>query len=213
MPTLGYEGSLLRAIGHWVNDENIEEWLKKGVPVLVEKDTHLFSYVLASDTGFAPNVSDGYCTLACCKPKIRSAARVGDWVMGTLPKSIDQNRLGYIMRINEILSFDDYFNDERFKNKHHSEEDLSHDTQTDKVLVSSLFWYFGDKAPRIPKFMQVLIKTGPSHKRIRNAETETVRDFVSWVSLNYRPGVLGNSRDGDDSGRGRGVPSYRVDNR
>lgn len=237
IPILGYEGSLLRAIGHWIDDErhiqHVKRWLKSGAPALVEKDVHLFSYVLASDTGFAPNVSDGYCTLACCKPKIRSAAKVGDWVMGTLPK----NRLGYIIRINEILSFDNYFNDDRFKNKkpsvdnngdniyykkkgrfiqvknkHHNEEHLSHDTQTDKVLISSLFWYFGDKAPRIPrKFMRVLIKTGPGHKRIRNAVT--VREFVSWVSLNYRPGVLGNLRGGYDSGRGRGAPSCRVDYR
>lgn len=235
MPIIGYEGSVLRAIGHWVDDEEhlqkMKKWLDRGVPVLVEEDTHLFSYVLASDTGFAPNVIDGYCTLACCKPRIRSAARDGDWVMGTPPKSLGKNKLGYIMRINDCLSFDEYFNDTRFKNKkpsvnpnadniyykkdggfvqvknkHHKEKQLNHDTQADRVLISSLFWYFGDKAPKIPcKFIPSLIKTGPGHKRIK--DTEAAREFVSWVSSNYRPGIHGNPRDGYDSNSSRGEPS------
>jgi hypothetical protein len=77
------------------------------------------------------------------------------------------------------------------KNKHHGEKDLNHDTQADRVLISSLFWYFGDKAPEIPsKFIQSLIKTGPSHKRIK--DTTAVRKFVSWISSEYRPGVHGS---------------------
>lgn len=229
-PMSGYEGSLLRAVGHKVDEKHIQKvkkWLNNGVSVLVDKNTHFFSYVLASDTGFAPNVTDGYCTLACCKPKIRSTARVGDWVMGTLPKNRGRNKLGYIMRINEALSFDEFFNDPRFKNKkpsedplgdniyykkegvfvrvknkHHKEKDLYHDTQADRVLISSLFWYFRDKAPEIPsepsKFIPLLIKTGSYHKRIK--DTDVVREFVSWVSSNYRPGVHGNPRDGYNNG-------------
>ena len=230
----GYEGSLVRAIGHWIDAEHahgVKNWLNTGVSVLVEENTHLFSYVLASDTGFAPNATGGHCTLACCKPKIRGTARVGDWVIGTLPKGLGWNRLGYIMRINETLSFDDYFKDARFeskkpsvdpngdnlyykekgefvqvKNKHHKEKDLKHDTQADRVLISSLFWYFGDKVPGIPsKFIPVLIKTGPGHKRIK--DPRLIRDFVSWASSKYRPGVLGNPRDGYASDSSRGEPS------
>ena len=225
MPIVGYEGSVLRAIGHWVDDEGcvkkVKRWLDSGGPVLVEEETHLFSYVLASDTGFAPNVTDGYCTLACCKPKIRSTARVGDWVIGTLPKSLGGDKLGYIMRINESLSFDEYFNDDRFKNKkpsvdhpdgdniyckkegefvqiennHHAKEDLKHDTKVDRVLISSLFWYFGNKVPEIPPKFYSLIKTGPGHKRIK--DRSLIREFVSWVSSKYRLGKLGNPRDKD----------------
>ena len=33
----------------------------------------LFSYVVATDSGFAPNPFFGLCTLACCKPAIRRA--------------------------------------------------------------------------------------------------------------------------------------------
>ena len=46
------------------------------------RDQSVFVYVVARDFGFAPNPFHGFCTLACCKPKIRSAAEVGDWVFG-----------------------------------------------------------------------------------------------------------------------------------
>jgi len=75
----------------------------------------LFSYVVARDFGFAPNPFYGFCTLACCKPKIRAAAEVGDWVAGTGPmKKCIGYQLVYAMEISEILSFVEYWNDPRF---------------------------------------------------------------------------------------------------
>ena len=41
----------------------------------------LFSYVLTTDNGSTPNPFHGTCTLAVCKPAIRRAAQVGDWIM------------------------------------------------------------------------------------------------------------------------------------
>jgi hypothetical protein len=43
----------------------------------------LFSYVIPSDNGAAPNPFWGVCTLVICKPAIRRAAQVGDWIVGT----------------------------------------------------------------------------------------------------------------------------------
>jgi len=79
----------------------------------------LYSYVVARDFGFAPNPFFGFCTLATCKPKIRSSASVGDWVIGTGAKGgYDyQGRLIYAMQVSETLSFDDYWNDPRFNLK------------------------------------------------------------------------------------------------
>jgi hypothetical protein len=42
----------------------------------------LYSYVLRYDRGAAPNPYAGICTLVICKPKIRSAAKIGDWIVG-----------------------------------------------------------------------------------------------------------------------------------
>jgi len=236
--SIGYSGSLRRAIGHWIEEErvgNIKKWLTIGPSILVTDDTRLFSYVLASDTGFAPNVTGGYCTLACCKPIVRRVARVGDWVVGTLPKYFGRNRLGYLMRVNETLTFDDLFNDDRFQkkkpsvdphgdniyykkdgefvqlqNNHHSEKDIEHDTKADRVLVGSLFWYFGGEAPEMPSKFYPLIKTGPSHKKITN--TTLVKDLADWLHSKYRPGALGIARDRYDSGTAgvAGPPCVRM---
>ncbi|MBN3876444.1 MULTISPECIES: hypothetical protein [unclassified Nostoc] len=42
----------------------------------------LFSYCLRYDDGAAPNPFWELCTLAICKPVIRRAANIGDWVVG-----------------------------------------------------------------------------------------------------------------------------------
>lgn len=78
----------------------------------------LFSYVVARDYGFAPNPFFGVCTLATCKPNIRRVASVGDWVIGT--GSSQRNRQGllvFVMCVTETLSFNKYWDDERFRQK------------------------------------------------------------------------------------------------
>ena len=76
----------------------------------------LYSYVLTHDTGFAPNPFQEYCTLANCKPAIRRTAQVGDWVVGLSPKA-SGNKIIYAMKIDEILSYEQYFTDNRFQPK------------------------------------------------------------------------------------------------
>jgi hypothetical protein len=78
----------------------------------------VFSYVVEHDLGFAPNPFHGVCTLACCKPKIRKKATGGDYVLGmgaVKPKL--QGHLTYWMRVDEIVTFDEYWNDPRFRRK------------------------------------------------------------------------------------------------
>jgi hypothetical protein len=78
----------------------------------------LHSYIVEHDLGFAPNPFHGVCTLTACKPKIRKYAKVGDYVIGTGTKKRQLNgRLNYIMRVGEIISFDDYWGDSRFQRK------------------------------------------------------------------------------------------------
>lgn len=82
--------------------------------------TNLYSYVVRYDSGFAPNPFYGYCTLATCKPKIRSSANVGDWVVGCGSNSQDVRRGGhlvYAMRVSETLTFSEYNADPRFESK------------------------------------------------------------------------------------------------
>src|SRR3954447_1814943 len=77
-----------------------------------------YIYVVARDFGFAPNPFHGFCTLATCKPNIRKTAQVGDWIVGTGSKAHElQGQLVYAMRVTETLSFDEFWCDERFREK------------------------------------------------------------------------------------------------
>lgn len=85
---------------------------------LIPMPSKLYSYIVARDYGFAPNPFYGFCTLATCKPDIRQAAHVGDWVVGTGPKTKGRARhIVYAMRVTETMSFNDYWHDSRFLGK------------------------------------------------------------------------------------------------
>lgn len=81
---------------------------------------HIFSYKVEHDLGLAPNPFHGSCTLAVCKSSIRSNKNlsIGDWVIGTGSKALDNiNHLIYAMKVEEKLTFNEYWNDERFQCK------------------------------------------------------------------------------------------------
>lgn len=78
----------------------------------------MFSYVVLYDVGFAPNPFHGICSLATCKQTIRRIAHVGDWIVGTGSRSKGKaDHLVYAMRISEIVSFQEYWDEERFAEK------------------------------------------------------------------------------------------------
>lgn len=97
----------------------------------------LFSYVVATDSGFAPNPFFGLCTLACCKPAIRRAvgARLlresgyadlrelrsaepgfvraqNLWVIGLAGASLPdrlRRSVVYVMQVTDVLDHESYF--------------------------------------------------------------------------------------------------------
>lgn len=78
----------------------------------------LYSYVVQHDQGFAPNPFMGVCTLANCKPQIRRSAKVGDIIVGTGSADLNATAcLVYWMRVSEIMFFDQYWANPRFRRK------------------------------------------------------------------------------------------------
>jgi hypothetical protein len=72
----------------------------------------LFTYTIPIDDGAAPNPFRGMCSLAICKPGIRRAADRGDWIAGlgsrNAPSGDLSGRLVYAMRVEEIVSLEEY---------------------------------------------------------------------------------------------------------
>lgn len=78
----------------------------------------LYTYVVARDYGFAPNPFGGVCTLSTCKPDIRRVAQVGDWIAGIASKADKEvPSLTYAMQVDETLSYEAYWADQRFSHK------------------------------------------------------------------------------------------------
>ena len=77
-----------------------------------------FIYVVDRDFGFAPNPFHGFCTLATCKPRIRSVAAVGDWIVGMGGGRLRATgKCIFSMRVTKKVSFDDYWNSPEFRDK------------------------------------------------------------------------------------------------
>ena len=76
-----------------------------------------FSYIVTRDYGFAPNPFHGYCTLATCKPAIRNKAKIDDWVVGFASRSLQERKVVYLMKVDEKMDYEEYWNEERFQIK------------------------------------------------------------------------------------------------
>lgn len=85
-------------------------------------------YLMTHDNGFAPNPFHGHLTLATCKPQVRRARVVGEWVAGFASKELVKRSLNgglqiphhglvYLMCVGEVMPLDQYFRDPRFKAK------------------------------------------------------------------------------------------------
>lgn len=90
-----------------------------GRPVIMESSCpRIYSYVVRTDSGLAPNPFWGYCTLAVCTPNHQGIkARKGDWIVGWTSAERGPKLL-YAMLLTEAgLCFDKYFKDSRFQDK------------------------------------------------------------------------------------------------
>lgn len=80
-----------------------------------KRQQSVFSHVVVHDYGFAPNPYGGFLSIATCKPRIRSSAHVGDWVVGVgSVKTVGGESVVYAALVNEIVPIDVYGSEERF---------------------------------------------------------------------------------------------------
>lgn len=78
----------------------------------------VFIYVIDRDFGFAPNPFHGTCTLATCKPRIRRAAAVGDWVIGMGGRRLNATgRCVFAMRVSRKIDFNTYWTEAKYRDK------------------------------------------------------------------------------------------------
>lgn len=96
------------------------------------KKAIVYAYTMTDDTGFAPAVDSGLFSLACCKPDIRFkiGANYNDsyesesYIIGICGKGLaERNNLPekdfpvYIAKITEAVTTEEYFSNEKYKNR------------------------------------------------------------------------------------------------
>jgi hypothetical protein len=155
-------------------------------------------------------------------------AQNGDWFVGTTTATRG-NKLVYAMQVSEVLPFERYYNDTRFEKKkpvvkgtwrqrcgdnmyykdetgrwkqhrslhHRDQPTIKKDLRHPSVFIAEHFYYFGDKAVEIPAEYKDLIWT--RHGCKCNHPPETVRDFLDWLQINFRPGTHGRPYDNDEA--------------
>lgn len=186
---------------------------------MVTRPPDLFSYIVQTDSGFAPNPYGGICTLACCKPKIRRYANVGDWIIGT-SSAPENGKLIYAMQMDRGLTFDLYWAFPEYeckkpnkdngcgdniyklgiagdliqvKNLSHGVKHIKSDISVNRVLISKTFYYFGKESIAIPQRFSSLVQSTQGHKRIKPTSNnyDVVTGFVDWLQKNFKQGVHG----------------------
>ena len=140
----------------------------------------LFSYIVDHDTGYAPNPSNGVCTLAYCKHPMRPHVQEGDYVIG-LGKKESGNCVVYAMRVTETLEHDLYLRDRRFEDRWgdyddpNSKEEIR---QASRVLISADFVYWSGDGPPLPECLRGLIVERQGYKSKIN--DPLIPAFIEW---------------------------------
>ncbi|HWR35402.1 MAG TPA: hypothetical protein VN622_05975 [Clostridia bacterium] len=157
-----------------------------------------YGYKMTDDTGFAPCASGQYLSLACCMTSIRGRAPLGSWVAGFGGKQFGNGHLIYLMQVNEVMTFDQYFREKRFRDRldnvyykengvyrqitsaraHRTAREQEHDVSVDRVLVASRFVYFGNRPIHVPQQFAPLV---PHHRNYCVNDGEKTSEFAAWA--------------------------------
>lgn len=146
---------------------------------------NIYAYIVPVDDGAAPNPYGGVCTLSICKPNLRNIAKQGDWIIGLNSefKLIYTMKITTVIAMKEYDSYTkvnlpikipnktsknieeqmgdsvyDFSNDEiKLRPSVHSRCTKEMDLAGKNVLLSSYFYYFGNKAKELPKEFENIV--------------------------------------------------------
>jgi hypothetical protein len=145
-----------------------------------------YAYRMDHDTGFAPNVTGGTCTLCGCTPNtVEKWAQPEAWIIGVGGNGTGKpGRLIYMMHVQTTTPLS------RFRTTYARKSQYLHDLPaTAKVLFSEEFYYLGSKALELPQHLQGIIPRGRAPKCVSSADVVNVLDFVGRSGI--RAGVTG----------------------
>jgi hypothetical protein len=148
-----------------------------------------YTYRLDHDTGFAPHVADGVCTLCSCKTTtIEAWAKPGSWIVGIGGNGTGKpDRLIYAMEVESNSTVAELRRLSPHITGYLREHKIS---ATAPILMSRRFYYFGDSAIVLPPGLrQVLIIPAQGCWTVTRKDIELL---VAHLERNYSVGKHGD---------------------
>jgi hypothetical protein len=125
------------------------------------------------DTGFAPNVDGGVCSLCGCKTTtIEKWARNGSWVIGIGGNGTTKSdMLIYMMAVDEVLARPE------FQKKYPAKSPYLKNTtpEASRVLVARTFYYLGKRAIPLPNNLKHLVAHRQERKLVTDEDVAALR--------------------------------------
>jgi len=148
-----------------------------------------YIYRMDHDTGFAPHIKYGICTLCGCKrTSIEKLAKEGSWVIAIGGNNSGQpDKVIYVMEVESKLDYS------RFKKKYPNKSRYLQgrcESET-PVLISRKFYYFGENAFDLPKNIKHIIVHKQGCKKISESDIEKLKKHIISITKGKGYGVYG----------------------
>ena len=169
---------------------------------------NVYTYVIATDSGAAPNFDPPLPTLAICKPRIRRGAEPGDLVLAFTGTRVGPEPHGVcwagVVRGKQPIA--EYWNDPKFqgkkpggtptpdniyrpdggslvqvKNPSHGPESATRDIGGEFALSFEPAWYFGLAAPVLPGSFGLRMLRGRRGHRVVDMSDAKWQQLKKWL--------------------------------
>ena len=169
----------------------------------------IYTYVIATDRGSAPNYDPPCTTLAICKPRIRHGAESGDLVLAFTGSNLspEPHSVCWAGIVTEKMSFSEYWTDKRFAtkkpgasatpdniykptphglqqvpNSSHGPDHVPTDLGGQFVLIFARTWIFGASGPILPERFGLRMTGGRRNHRTRYIPDAQAKALIQWLN-------------------------------
>ena len=154
-------------------------------------------YKLTTDNGGAPCVTPDLLTLAICKPKVRSAADLRDWIFGFMDNRFE-NRLVYIAKVTGKMVGGAYYGASVFQSRL---DCIYHWTPLDRLRVKSNARYHGSRKDALkdigalPEYRSANVLLSTNFRYFGSTDCEVflpkrLGEYIRHVGQNHRSNSL-----------------------
>lgn len=171
----------------------------------------VWSYVITTDRGSAPNYDGPAVTLTICKPRIRMRAQPSDLVLAFNGRALASNphSVRWAGIVSEVLPLERYWDDPRFRGKRpdrsdtpdniyrmidgtflqvpnnsHGEGSIATDLRGMNALIFTRAWHMGDGRPELPPVFNLRVTANRRLEPSREIEAGEWIELEGWLNAN-----------------------------